>query len=100
MLLKKLTAVLLAVLIVALGCLALAGNSTAAGNDGVQQLKPGGDNGDPDSGGPGGRSVDKRATWFSATFRSITLSTVLRGWTLAKRVPEANRFQRSMTVRR
>ena len=70
--LMKLNAVLLAVLITVLGSFAAPRDCTAGSNEDVQQLKPGGDNGDPDSGGQGGVSGLAWSSWFSTTGRSLS----------------------------
>jgi len=77
--LKRLSAVLLAVLIMTMGYVA-APRDCIAGNDDVQQVKPAGDNGDPDSGGPG-RSAPKHGSLFRVSVAYLSsLRDRLPGW--------------------
>ena len=65
-------AALLAALILALGLVALP-TGTASGNDDLELLQPpGGENGDPDSGGPSKYFTFGWSSWFSAPARSVS----------------------------
>jgi len=72
--LKRLSAVLLAVLIMTMGYVA-APRDCIAGNDDVQQVKPAGDNGDPDSGGQ--FHSPKPNHWLSASSSPLSFFWVI-----------------------
>ncbi len=69
--LTKRNAVLLAVLIVALGVVALPRGGAAGGNEDVVQMPPG-ENGDPDTGGQSRFSGLIWSSWLSTSGRSLS----------------------------
>jgi len=96
---KLWNAALLAALILALGMFAHPRPSRAAANDDVEFVQPpGGDGGDPDSGGPNRYALLRLTSWVSAQTRAVLArtSTTIRGTvgratTLTRRPSRASR---------
>jgi hypothetical protein len=94
--LKRWCAVLLAALLVALVLMAQPRASAAGANDDVEFIQPpGGENGDPDSGGPNRYFVTRFCSWIAAQSRRLALvrmapttrSSAVRVQTSAKQRP-------------
>ena len=95
-------AVLLAALILALGLAALPRASVAGGNDDVELIQPpGGDNGDPDTGGGVRFSTFRWIMHAGASARAFLFhQTLVTRGVAPSRNPAGLRTRRASTVRR
>lgn len=93
---------LLAALILALGLIAMPRAGAAGGNDDVELVPPpGGENGDPDSGGPSRFFVFRWAYQIGVAARSLSSQRVSpTRWAVQSRSPAKTYSPQSSAVRR